>query len=243
MGWKLSAIFINTNKQIDEIELFQNLGFENVKPIASKAFEEILNPVEGELYIGSYKGTTILCIPALPYSFLEEGLKQEEVVLVNAFPDTEISGLMLHSVVNFYGYTLIKNGEKIRVKGGSADDGVVVDFGPPLQEEIAILKKSKLNADGDRIYRLDDYPDEDFTEDQLGENFVFELSERYIGETLDSAEDLLFETTFRGYSYTDTEAQIKETKKIKKRTQWLKYVIYIVLFFIIRFIVKYIFDL
>lgn len=242
MGWKLSAIFINSIKQIDDVELFSNLGYKNVTPLPSKFFEEILNPKEGELYISTYKGNTILCIPTLPYLFLEETLRDEETVLIKTFPNAEISSLVLQSVVNFYGFTLIKSGNKIRAKGGSADDGVAVDFGEPLKEEIELLKKSKINRDGERVYVLDDYPNEEFTEDQLGEDFIFKMSERYLGKQIDYEDDLLFKIEFRGYSYKETIENSKQTEKIEMNTKVFRYILYLVLFFIIRFAVKYLLD-
>jgi len=239
MGWKLSTLFINSNKKINDIELFRSLGFKNVSPIASKTFEEVMNPEDDELYIGNYNGNTIICIPTLHNTLLDETLQEDEKVLVNTFPNSEISGLLLHSVVNFWGFTLIKNGEKIRVKAGSSEDGTIIDFGKPLAEELEFLNKSIINKDGERVYRLDDYPDEDFTEDQLGENFVFNLSKRYLKESLDSSEELLFETSFKGYSYSETAIDLEQSKNIGKQIRWYKYILYIAIFFILRFVLKY----
>ncbi|WP_055444916.1 DUF6928 family protein [Lacinutrix himadriensis] len=242
MGWKLSTIFINSNKEINDVELFNSLGFQDITPIEPKAFEEILNPEDGELYIGHYKDSTILCIPTLPYLFLEASLSNEESILMNTFPNTDISSLVLQSVVNFWGFTLIKDGTKVRAKGGSSEEGLLVDFGTPLKEELELLKNSKINADGERVYHLDAYPDEEFTEDELGEEYVFKVCERYIGATLDHADDLLFETKFRGYSYKDTHEDSKQSEKIEKKTKWIKFIIYIAIFFILRFAVKHLLE-
>jgi hypothetical protein len=70
-----------------------------------------------------------------------------------------------------------------------------------------LLSKSKSDEHGNRIYLLEDYPDEPFEEDQVGENFVFSICKRYFGEELDSADEL-FDTTLTGFKY----------KKVAKET-------------------------
>jgi hypothetical protein len=64
-----------------------------------------------------------------------------------------------------------------------------------------LLSKSKSDEHGNRIYLLEDYPDEPFEEDQVGENFVFSICKRYFGEELDSADQQLFDTTLAGFKY------------------------------------------
>ena len=59
---------------------------------------------------------------------------------------------MIDSSVNLWGYSLIKNGQKIRAKAGSAKKGIFVEFGELLEEEKELIGKSKVNKDCQRIY-------------------------------------------------------------------------------------------
>jgi hypothetical protein len=60
--------------------------------------------------------------------------------------------------------------------------------------------------DGQRMYYIDGPDNEPYTEDQMGEEFVFQLCARYLGETLDAVNDELFEMPMEGYSYKDMNA-------------------------------------
>lgn len=93
--------------------------------------------------------------------------------------------MVLHSVVNLFGYAIYQNGELIRVRAGSADDGLIIEQGEPLPEEEALFAKSVLK-DGERIYRTEINGQlEEFTEDTFGEEFVFDLSQRFLGSRFD----------------------------------------------------------
>lgn len=199
MGWKMSTIIINSDKEFDEKELLKDLGYNNVQSIAKEAFDVVLNPDEGVAYIGTHKGNTILCISTLPMTFLEPSLSEGENVLIDYFPNTEICALMLHSVVNFWGYVLIKNGKKVRARGGSADTGTMLDYGEPLEEELELLSKSKIDEDGNRVYLFEE-DEEPYEESQVGENFVFDLSKRYFGVEF-TGDDELYETQLKGFSF------------------------------------------
>jgi hypothetical protein len=100
-----------------------------------------------------------------------------------------------------WGYSVTVNGHKVRARAGSSDDGTFVEIGEPLEEEIELLSKSRLDENGNRIYLLDDFPDEPFNEDQVRENFVFSICKRYFGEELDTADQLLFDTKLTGFTY------------------------------------------
>ena len=132
------------------------------------------------------------------------------------FPNSEICSIVLHSAVNLWGYSVTQNGQKIRARAGSADDGTFVEIGEPLEEEKELLSKSKLDDNGNRTYLLDDFPNEPFNEDQVGENFVFSICKRYFDEELDCADDLLFETTLTGYRF-ETVKQRTSTQQTNKQ--------------------------
>ncbi|HUM51644.1 MAG TPA: hypothetical protein PK431_07490 [Chitinophagales bacterium] len=217
MGWKASTIIIHKPTQIDNEELLQELGFGNLTKIEDEPFEVAINPDENKVYIGSYKDNLLICAPDIPMQFFEDFETPTERILKEKFPNSEICSIILQSTVNLWGYSVTVNGQKIRARAGSSDDGTFVELGEPLDEEKELLSKSKLDENGNRIYLLDDFPDEPFNEDQVGENFVFSICKRYFDEELDSADDLLFDTTLTGYKYKKTTK--KETNTTKQEQQ------------------------
>ncbi|MEQ9441802.1 MAG: hypothetical protein RIG62_22370 [Cyclobacteriaceae bacterium] len=201
MGWKTSTIIINKPALSDHQTLLADLGFTKLKQSEAELFEVAMYPKNGEVYIGSYQDKLIICVEELPMQIIETENSAIEEKLIQQFPDAEICAIVLHSVVNLWGYAIIKNGQKIRARAGSSDGGTFLDTGEPLEEEKALLSKARFDENGDRVYWLDDFPDEPFQEDQVGENFVFSVCKRYFHQELDTADELLFETRLTGYSY------------------------------------------
>ena len=201
MGWKASVIIIHKPTQADNEQLLKDVGFNNLTKIDDVPFEVAINPDDHKVYIGNYKDNLLICAPDMPMQFIVDNETETERKLKQIFPNAEICSIVLHSTVNFWGYSIITNGQKIRARAGSADDGTFIDMGEPLEEEKDLLSKSKIDKNGKRIYLLDEFADEPFNEDQVGENFVFSICKRYFDEELDSADELLFDTTLAGYGY------------------------------------------
>lgn len=201
MGWKASTIIIHKPTKIDAEELLQKLGFGSLTSIEDETFDGAINPDDNRVYIGLYKDNLLICAPDIPMLFFEEFETPIEKTLKEIFPNAEICSIMLHSTVNLWGFAVIVNGQKIRARAGCAEDGTFLEIGEPLDEEKDLLSKSKLDGNGSRVYFLDDFPNEPFHEDQVGENFVFSICKRYFEEELNNADALLFDTTLRGYKY------------------------------------------
>jgi hypothetical protein len=173
--------------------------------------------------------------------FFEDNETQIEKTLSRIFPNSEICSIVLHSAVNLWGYAVTQNGQIIRARAGSADDGTFVEIGEPLEEEKELLSKSKLDDNGNRIYFLNDSLDEPFNEDQVGENYVFSICKRYFGEELDRADDLLFETTLTGYSFQTSTKRYPGVKD-KKKSNWITYLIIFLLILIWQILKRTIFK-
>lgn len=220
MGWKASTIIIHKPTQVGNEQLLKELGFDNLTKIEDEPFEVAINPDDNKVYIGSYKDNLLICAPDIPMQFFEDVESQTESTLKQKFPNSEICSIILHSGVNMWGYSVIKNGQKLRARAGSSDGGTFVELGEPLDEEKELLGKSTINKDGKRTYIFEDIDDEPMTEDQVGENFVFAICKRYFGEELNKADELLFETTLQGYSY-QASAKTKPEKKENKQSKWL----------------------
>lgn len=200
MGWKASAIIINTLPEEVDIEaIIRSLGYNDLEKINDISFDSAIYPAEGEIYTGVYKGNLIITAQELPLYFLDVDSNEIEKRLIRLFPDGEICALSLNNTINHWAFSVVQNGKKLRAKAGDMNSGTIVDSGQPLVEELELLAGSRLNQNGQREYNVT--PDGEFDrEDQLGEEFVFELSKRYLVERLDE-DDELFETTFWGYRY------------------------------------------
>jgi len=224
MGWKVSTIIVNPKSEIDKEKLLNKLGFFNLTKIEDQPFEVAINPDDGKVYIGTYKDNLLISAPDLPLTFFEDNLTVAEKVLTEYFPKSEVCSIVLHSSVNLWGYSVIKGGKKLRARAGSSDDGTFVELGEPLEQEKELLSKSTIDTNGNRSYLLEEFPDEPMTEDQVGENFVFEICSRYFGTQLDRADDLLFETVLIGYSYSkDSQTTVTKTQTNNNQKPWWKF--------------------
>src|SRR6185369_16186659 len=135
MGWKLSSLIINSTKDVNHENLLNKLGFKKLTKIQDQPYDIAMYPDENEVYIGKYKNNLMISVDQLPLVFFKETLSNTEKILIDNFPDAEICAVSLHSSVNHFGFAIIKNGEKIRVKAGDADMGTVIDIGNPLEQE------------------------------------------------------------------------------------------------------------
>jgi hypothetical protein len=202
MGWKLSSIIINPKTDISYENLLDKLGFKNLKKIEDQPYDIAIYPDDDKVYIGSYKNNLIISADKLPVDFFTAAISDTEKILIENFPNSEICSVSLQSTINHFGFAIIQNGKKIRVKAGDADIGTVIDIGQPLEQETELLSKSKVDNNGQRIYYLHDNFDEPYLENQVGENFVFEIFKRYTGESLDTDDEIL-DTVFKGYTFSD----------------------------------------
>jgi hypothetical protein len=227
MGWKIFAIIVHKPTSIDNESLLKELGYENLSKIDDEPFDVAIYPDKNKVYIGTYKENLIICESDLPMQFFEQAETKTEKALTKIFPTSEICSLVLHSVVNLWGYAVIQNEKKIRARAGSADDGTFLEQGEPLEEENEILSKSTIDKDGKRTYLFEDLDEEPMSEDQVGENFVFSISKRYFEEELDAADDRLFETILTGYSFSPSKpipAQSTTIVQEKKESKpWWKF--------------------
>ncbi len=201
MGWKASMIIINPRVEVDMEKLLHDLGFKKLKKINDQPLDDAIYPNDDEVYIGIYEDNLLICASDLPMMFFDEHINEIEKIFLNRFPDSEVCSIVLQSTVNLWGYSILKNGNKFRTRAGSADDGTFIDVGEPLEQEKALFAKSTVDTRGNRMYKFEDLPGELLTEDQVGENFVFEICGRYFGESLDSADELLFDTVMTGYKF------------------------------------------
>ena len=138
MGWKTSIILINSEKKFDKDVFFESINYFDLQQSEAQFFEEIMNPDDNKICIGKYNGNTIICMQELPLESMGELLSEAETLLCNAFPNVDIVSFVLHSFMNLWGYSIVRNGEKIRVRVGSSEEGTIVEYGEILLSLIHI---------------------------------------------------------------------------------------------------------
>jgi hypothetical protein len=104
---------------------------------------------------------------------------------INCFPNSEIAAIYENQTVDAFGFTIIKNGTRIRFKDG-CDGEIFNDFGELLEEERRMYE----NATVDEVFL------EELREDMDGDevanylafsdsySFSIELPKRYLGEKI-----------------------------------------------------------
>ena len=178
MGWKISIIIVNKPTKVDNEKLLRDLGIKRFIKTDDTTFENTIGLFTNKIYIGEYKDNLIIYEWTLPDKIIQNNDTESEKLLVRKFPNSEICIIELVSNVNFWGYKIINKGRIIRHRAGDGDKGTYIDSGAPLEEEIPLLNKSSIDGDGNKFYKFDEQPDELFSEDQVGENFVFEICKR-----------------------------------------------------------------
>ncbi|EDP95328.1 hypothetical protein U8527_16020 [Kordia algicida OT-1] len=249
MGWKTSMVLIENRYGFnDETALLKALGKANYEFDKEVLFEECLYPNDESINIGYHNNTLIICddYQITQHAIeLSDGLNLSppETALVSIFPHAEILSVSCHSVSNFHGYALIRRGLKTRLK--MAVDGECIAHGEPFQEELEIYKNS-YEEDGIRYWKDENYPDEPFTEDAYMEDFTFGVAKRLLGVNLDTVEgfELMQHVKFKKYKDPNAKPKelpnfamrtLEEEEKHNKRTKWLKYLLYALLFLAIAY--------
>ena len=158
-----------------------------------------LYPSDGGLYVGAYDGCTFLAEWSVADPFLNSPNDSVNVgareKLLAAFPEAQMLAMLLHSVVNLWGYAVIERGQVIRARAGSADNGTWLEEGAALSEELTgefSIDDSEWKEDR-RVWPItpgaDEGEEDAETDDTLGEYFVFAVASRWIGAAPDSSED------------------------------------------------------
>ncbi|WP_306532518.1 hypothetical protein [Geobacter sp.] len=100
--------------------------------------------------------------------------------LLRLYPNGEVLAIVLHSVVNLWGYSLYSNGRLIRSAAGDSNNGLIINTGSPLPEEERILN---------------DCPIDKIDEDGFGEDLVFDVTTRFFGKRIDEFDEINLEMT------------------------------------------------
>lgn len=140
---------------------------------------DTLYPSGDDLFVGAYRDGMLVGHAWLAMAFIDHGAVRPprgvrpdfRQTLFNLAPQGEVLAMVLHSVVDLWGFACHRGGRLRRAAGGAADDGVFLDVGAPLPEERALLATITLAG-------LDEEGD--------GESLVFAASARLFGRGIDA---------------------------------------------------------
>jgi hypothetical protein len=153
MGFRLTPIFIKSEKAKSDEELLKIVGMSNLEKGKAIDFYETNKQYES-VFIGDKENCKILCNGELAYKAFED-----ENPFLN-LENTEIASIIWNETSDVFGFCLIKNGKTIRkmlVSDGEFDH----DFGEPIPEELEIKddeifmpeeKEEIIEDEGEQVY-------------------------------------------------------------------------------------------
>ncbi len=194
MGWKAFAVFATAvpgyfgtrpRHQAQRAEQLRlRLGLSGYVYVGSATLDAALYPRKGALYIGAYPDGAIVCESQLVCQLFDDAscrkigggdapFAEFKPALLGLYPAGEVLALVLHSVVNLWGYSLYAGGKLRRSAAGASDDGIIANEGAPLPEERRVLDICAI---------------EEVDEEVGGEELVFDVAARMFGLRLDGVD-------------------------------------------------------
>lgn len=190
MGVSSEAILIKPSIEEGQFTAFlQQLGIEQAQFNKKAFFEEADTRGKLGIYIGNYKGVTLLIYDNLLVGGRDnDQLTKLERKLITACPNADIVSLANAESSNSYLYHYIKAGKTIRLKQGNYL-GIQYDIGEELFVEKTNYAKKEVDQDGELVYYTTSNANpeelEAWSHDQLGGNIAFSFAEKMIGESYD----------------------------------------------------------
>jgi len=118
---------------------------DNLKPITEVSFYSAQSVDKG-ICIGKYEDKILIVSQDRIFGWYEKEATPFERQIISLFPNSEIAALTLYDTVGLYGYSIIKDGKRVRIKSG-ADSEVYIDIGDKLKEEDDVIKKEIFSPD------------------------------------------------------------------------------------------------
>jgi hypothetical protein len=193
MGWKASVVFaaeepgyfgsVPVHDVARAEQIREQLGLKDYEQVGPAVFETAMNPNRGQLLIGAYPRGIVICHDDAPGAFIEDSSRgkisgragdfaefKDKVLAM--YPKGEVIAIVLHSVVNLWGYGVYVNGRLLRRAAGASDNGLIVNEGTPLPEEARVLATC---------------PIDEIDQEGAGEELVFDVSARLFGKSMEAA--------------------------------------------------------
>ena len=140
-----------------------------------------------DLFIGNYGNLLIIVDPDLPIALFEESPSAVEKLFTDVFPNAEIAALVENSTVDEFGYAILKNGRRIRVKHG-CDGEIYTDIGDFLVEEQLMLSCEIFSKEEieEMSMDMDEEAVKNAIQFEASWRIPSELSKRYFGCVIDN---------------------------------------------------------
>lgn len=191
MGWKASCVFVAydkpdfltrplTHDTARAQQICQELGYAGYQPGEAVGFDVAIYPKRGDFFIGAYADGCIIANNHLCDALITQEktgkiagtsaqAQAARAKLLAAYPQAKIFALVLHSVVNLWGFAYYEGGKLQRSAWGSGDDGLAQDIGAPWPEE--------------QSFRQGENWQEEISGE--GEDLCFAVSDKALGQRLD----------------------------------------------------------
>jgi hypothetical protein len=201
MGWKAACILVNERepgylgtlpKHDTQAarHLADQLGLGSYRSLGLTDFDSGIYPKDGSLVIGAYAGAALVASQELIFGAVTGENTRVMQRLLELFPAAELLVMELHSVVNYWAYAYYRSGELQRAYAGSAEDGVLVETGEVQPEERDYFAHSVVQ-NGIRTFTSEG---ETWTTDQMGESLTLSMAGRFVGQSLEEADDIFYLT-------------------------------------------------
>lgn len=209
------VVINNISKEVDEIKLLNEIGFNVTKVNKNVNIEQAmaLNLKSNSLFIAYFNNCLMIFdnLKITEYINPSKQFSYSEARLVVNYPKSNILSLACSSTVNALIYSIISNKTKVRYNNISDMDDKT-EFGEPTKVEQNIYNKAKL-INNQYVW------EEGIKESEMYEEFAFELLNEWIGVRLDKTA-LLDNISFSTYKIEAIQENIGklyvvETVKIK----------------------------
>jgi hypothetical protein len=184
MGWKIYLIAITNAANVNVADVPHKLGLDNLRPAKEMSMHKA--QYENGISIGKHGDIIFIVSSELVFRFYDKAPSDFELKLCAEFPSSEIAVITVNQTSDLYGYSIIRNGKRQRVKSG-ADLELFVDYGEMIPEEIDISKE-KLFDDEELKEMKEDYSKDELEKviaQEISFRTTFRLTKRYFGREFD----------------------------------------------------------
>ena len=132
MAWNQYYIMVDNQPNPDIDRILNSLGMSNYKKAGKYNLWETNKP--DSLFVSHYNNSLIFAHPDIPFEFFRENKSDIEKKFINIFPNSRIAALIINETSSLFGFAIIEDGVKKRMKDGSGGE-YYNDYGTPLPEE------------------------------------------------------------------------------------------------------------
>jgi hypothetical protein len=185
MAWNKYYIFVSNQEKTDFETILPQLGLGGYKTEGEEVNLYDTNKPK-TLFATNFNGVLMLVHPELVFEFYTQEPTETERKFINCFPNSEIAILYHNETVSGFGFSIIQNGKRIRLKDGT-DGEIYNDFGVTLKEEEELLIQ-QLFEDDELEEIQEDMDEEEFQNFIAFEKSIhvpIELTKRYLGQRID----------------------------------------------------------